>query len=316
MSNQAQPASANSRVEVVMDSNSGLEKFKLRGPKGSSAEIFLYGGQVTSWKNEHGQELLFMSSKAAFKPPNPIRGGIAICFPQFSNMGSLDKHGFARNRMWSIDPNPSLPPSKDNTVIDLLLKPTNEDMKIWPHSFELRLRVTLEAGKLQLTPRVRNTDSKPFTFTLAVHTYLSVSDISDVRVEGLETLDYFDNLHDQKRFTEQGDSLTFDSEVDRVYLSTPASLALIDHEKKRTFVIRKTGFPDAVVWNPWDKKSKAMVDFGDDEYMRMVSIEAAAVEKPITLKPGEEWTGCQELEVVSSSYFSGQMDPVNLKGKS
>jgi glucose-6-phosphate 1-epimerase len=51
----------------------------------------------------------------------------------------------------------------------------------------------------------------------------------------------------------------------------------------------------------------------DDEYMR---IEAAAVEKPITLKPGEEWTGYQELEVVSSSYFSGQMDPVNLKGKS
>lgn len=256
MSNQAH--SANSRVEVVMDITSGLEKFKLRGPKGSSAEIFLYGGQVTSWKNEHGEELLFMSSKAAFKPPNPIRGGIAICFPQFSNMGSLDKHGFARNRMWSIDPNPSLPPSKDNTVIDLLLKPTNEDMKIWPHSFELRLRVTLEAGKLQLTPRVRNTDSKPFTFTLAVHTYLSVSDISDVRVEGLETLDYLDNLCYQKRFTEQGDSLTFDSEVDRVYLSTPASLALIDHEKKRTFVIRKTGFPDAVVWNPWDKKSKAM----------------------------------------------------------
>jgi glucose-6-phosphate 1-epimerase len=52
---------------------------------------------------------------------------------QFSNMGSLDKHGFARNRVWSIDPNPSLPPSKDNTVVNLLLKPTSEDMKIWPH---------------------------------------------------------------------------------------------------------------------------------------------------------------------------------------
>jgi len=32
-------------------------------------------------------------------------------------------------------------------------------------------------------------------------------------VEGLETLDYLDNLHNQKRFTEQGDALTFESEV-------------------------------------------------------------------------------------------------------
>lgn len=34
-----------------------------------------------------------------------------------------------------------------------------------------------------------------------------------MRVEGLETLDYLDNLHNQKRFTEQGDALTFESEV-------------------------------------------------------------------------------------------------------
>ncbi|GLJ39729.1 hypothetical protein SUGI_0812110 [Cryptomeria japonica] len=295
---------------------SGFEKIKLFGPKRSSAEVLLYGGQVTSWKSENGEELLFMSSKAVFKPPKPVRGGIAICFPQFGNLGSLETHGFARSRMWVIDPDPQPPPTNEMTAVDLLLKPTNEDMKIWPHNFELRLRVTLGAGKLQLTSRVRNTDNKPFTFTLALHTHLSVSDISDVRVEGLETLDYFDNLQDRQRFTDQGDSITFDCEVDRIYLSTPQSLAVIDHEKKTTFVLRKTGFPDAAVWNPWIKKSKALVDFGDDEYLRMVCIEAAAVEKPIALKPGEEWTGRQELEVVSSNYFSGQMDPVNLKGKS
>lgn len=36
---------------------------------------------------------------------------------------------------------------------------------------------------------------------------------SEVRVEGLETLDYLDNLHNRERFTEQGDALTFESEV-------------------------------------------------------------------------------------------------------
>jgi len=68
----------------------------------------------------------------------------------------------------------------------------------------------------------------------------------------------------------------------------------------------------AVVWNPWDKKAKAMSDFGDDEYKHMLCVEAAAIEKPITLKPGEEWKGRLELSTVPSSYYSGQLDPVRV----
>ncbi|OIT19260.1 hypothetical protein A4A49_41858 [Nicotiana attenuata] len=131
-------------------------------------------------------------------------------------------------------------------------------------------------------------------------------DADEVRVEGLETLDYLEN---KERFTEQGDAITFESEVDKIYLSTPTKIAILDHEKKRTFVLRKDGLPDAVVWNPWDKKAKAMADFGDEEYKHMLCVEAAAVEKPITLKPGEEWRGRQELSAVPSSYCSGQLDP-------
>jgi len=33
-------------------------------------------------------------------------------------------------------------------------------------------------------------------------------------------------------------------QVDRVYLSSPNVIAVLDHEKKRTFVIRKEGLPD------------------------------------------------------------------------
>lgn len=36
---------------------------------------------------------------------------------------------------------------------------------------------------------------------------------SEVRVEGLETRDYLDNLKNRERFTEQGDAITFESEV-------------------------------------------------------------------------------------------------------
>ncbi|RYR62714.1 hypothetical protein Ahy_A04g020443 isoform D [Arachis hypogaea] len=69
------------------------------------------------------------------------------------------------------------------------------------------------------------------------------------------------------------------------------------------------GIPKDLVWNPWDKKAKAMADFGDDEYKHMLCVEAAAVEKAVTLKPGEEWKGRLELSAVPSSYCSGQLDP-------
>ena len=41
----------------------------------------------------------------------------------------------------------------------------------------------------------------------------AVSICSEVRIEGLETLDYFDNLMHRERFTEQADAITFDGEA-------------------------------------------------------------------------------------------------------
>lgn len=199
--------------------------------------------------------------------------------------------------------------SNNKASVDLLLKPSEDDLKCWPHCFELRLRVSLSMdGDLSLISRVRNVNGKPFSFAFAYHTHLSVSDISEVRIEGLETLDYLDNLSQRERFTEQGDAITFESEVDRVYVGCPGVIAVLDHEKKRTFIVRKEGLPDIVVWNPWEKKSKMMTDFGDDEYKQMLCVDAAAVERAITLKPGEEWTGKLELSAVASTNCSDHLD--------
>lgn len=37
--------------------------------------------------------------------------------------------------------------------------------------------------------------------------------------------------------------------MDKIYLSTPTKIAILDHEKKRTFVLRKDGLPDAGNFN-------------------------------------------------------------------
>jgi len=59
-----------------------------------------------------------------------------------------------------------------------------------------------------------------------------------------------------------------------------------------------------VVWNPWEKKSKAIADLGDEEYKQMLCVNGAVVEHPIMLKAGEEWTGRLGLTVVPSSFSS------------
>ncbi|XP_009625040.1 putative glucose-6-phosphate 1-epimerase [Nicotiana tomentosiformis] len=290
-------------VEVTKDP-SGMNQVTLRNPKGASVQVSLLGGQVTSWRNDRGEELLFTSSKGIVKSSKAVRGGISVFFPQYG----VEQHGSARNKNWTIeDDAPSLNSfdTQGKSFVDLLLKPSEDDLKFWPHAFEFRLRVSLASdGSLSLISRIRNINGKPFSFSFAYQTYFSVSDISEVRLEGLETLDYRDNLCKKELFTEQGDAITFEAEIDRVYHSSPNCIAVLDHERKRTYLIRKEGLPDIVLWNPWEKKSRAMVDLGDAEYRKMLCVDGAAIEKPITLKPGKEWTGCVELVVVPSTLCS------------
>ncbi|XP_047939089.1 putative glucose-6-phosphate 1-epimerase [Salvia hispanica] len=213
-SNSAEKLGANAMQANVIRDGDGSSRVILSEPTGCTAEVLLHGGQIVSWKNERREELLFMTNKALWKASKVIRGGISICFPQSTNFGSLEQVGIGRNRLWSVDSSPSpLPPANNRSTVDLLLKSTDEDLKTWPHRFELRLRISVTAGKLTVIPRVRNVDSKPFSFTFALCSYLSLSDISEVRVEGLETLDYFDNLLQRERYTEQADAITFEGEI-------------------------------------------------------------------------------------------------------
>jgi len=50
-----------------------------------------------------------------------------------------------------------------------------------------------------------------------------------------------------------------------------------------------------------------MVDLGNDEYKYMLCVDGAAIERPITLKPGNEWTARVELMVVPSTLSSDDL---------
>ncbi|KAL5570991.1 hypothetical protein UlMin_020588 [Ulmus minor] len=209
-------------------------------------------GGVAKPLNLYGFFFLGFLLPAIYMPPKAIRGGIPICFPLSFWWKIYMIHGFTRNRLWSVDsdPPPFLTQTYNKAFVDLILKPSEEDMKIWPHSYEFRLRVALgPGGDLMLTSRIRNTntDGKP-----AIHIHICLPyvlfcfryQVIDIYRRIRETLDYLDNFKNMERCTEQGDALTLELEVDKIYLGTPTKIAILDHEKKRTFVICKDGLPD------------------------------------------------------------------------
>lgn len=70
-------------------------------------------------------------------------GGIPICFPQFSDLGPLGQHGFARNSEWSVESTLGA----DVTELVLVLTSSEETLAIFRHPFELRFTVHLsDAG--------------------------------------------------------------------------------------------------------------------------------------------------------------------------
>ncbi len=82
--------------------------------------------------------------------------------------------------------------------------------------------------------------------------------------------------------------VTIAAETDRVYTKTRTTVIVDDPALKRRLNIAKEGSDATVIWNPWIAKAKAMPDFGDEEFTRMLCVETANVgDELVTLPPGE-----------------------------
>lgn len=260
--------------------------FVITASDGSSARIHLHGGHLVSWLTPDGREQLYLSEYAEYREGVAIRGGVPIVFPQFAERGPLPKHGFARIAHWQRRPGTQ----NDCASLQLATGPA-----YWPHAFTLELRIALAGRTLQLELEVTNTDSQPFAFTAALHTYLRVTGLSSVRLHGLDGLTYLDSTRAGEAIREASAAVVFDGEVDRIYLGTQG-VELHEPDCRRR--VRQWGFPDLVVWNPGPEKSAALADLPPGGYLEMICLEAAAAVCPITLLPGTSWRGGQRIEVL------------------
>ncbi|MDB5970996.1 MAG: D-hexose-6-phosphate mutarotase [Hydrocarboniphaga sp.] len=258
----------------------------LQSTDGASAEIHAQGAHLSSWRSASGVEQLFLSTRSAFAPGVAIRGGIPVIFPQFAGEGPLPKHGFARSRLWTL-----LEQQADRARWSL--ESSAASLAIWPQAFRCELAIEIGGSQLQVELSVLNTGETPMQFTAALHTYLRVAAIDEVRVLGLQGLRYRDSAQGSAEFVELGEQLAIVGEVDRIYFDAPPQLELIQPSSR--LLIGQRGFTDTVVWNPGAEKGAALADLEVDGYRRMLCIEAATVGRPVHLAPGERWAGSQTL---------------------
>ncbi len=277
---------------MVAKGRGGIPAVALSHKSGAEAEISLLGAHVTSWCTPDGEERFFLSRYSEFKEGMPIRGGVPVIFPQFGMEGPYPKHGFARTCLWRLE--------RTNLAADgvvtaaFTLVDSSITRAVWPFSFRLDLEVCL-AETLTMTLNCRNSDTTSFLFTMALHTYFSVADIAKASVEGLNGLLFRDRIAGNTKSTETREAVTFDGEVDRIYVRAPAEVVLRDGEANRTLRIRQQNMPDVVVWNPWLETARELPDFATEEYKEMVCVENCVIERPVELRPGDNWTGTTEF---------------------
>lgn len=273
----------------------------LRNAAGDAAAVSLYGGQVLSWRTAAGGELLYCSPQAVAERGRAIRGGVPICFPQFANCAAvahLAKHGFARTSVWRLvgEPLPLAPsgPLPDTAMVCLALQDSALTRAVWPYEFALELQMMLGAGWLHLQLQVVNTGASAFAFTTALHTYLATADVWQAELRGLEGVAYADALQHNAILAQADAPLGFAGELDRIYLDTPRALQLWQSGRPQ-LRMEQQGFADTVVWNPGPAKAAALGDMPPADWTRMLCVEAAQVQTPVRLQPGERWQGAQRL---------------------
>ena len=271
----------------------GIEAFRLNGPRGSSAIISKLGGQVLSWLTPDGREHLYLSDKAKFDGSVAIRGGIPVCFPQFSGLGDLPKHGLVRTRPWLVNTERC---TDDFALITLEISDDEATRALWPHPFLAEITLMLEADRIDVELCVTNTGGLPFSFTGALHTYLRLVQVEDAALEGLRGHAYRDAAKGDQMVFDSGTELVVDGLVDRVYHDVTRPQLL--NAANLSLGIQAQGFPDVVVWNPWVEGCAGMADMPADGWRHMLCVEAAIAQRPVTLPAGEEWYGRQTLVAI------------------
>lgn len=269
----------------------GLDTVVLRHTCGSSAEIYLFGATLCSYKTPDGKERIFVSPGAIFDGKKAIRGGVPVVFPQFGQPDeAMAQHGFARNSLWAVK---TVEDSAEKTRAIFTLSDSDATREKWPNPFALEFEVTLTEGSLQMALRITNTGDASFSFHTLLHTYFAIPDIAETYVQGLNGLSYVDKVAGGETKKENEPKIVFPSFTDRVYIGNEAEAKHVTIAQKgggTLFVVKNEARIegevkpcDVVVWNPYEEASPG--DLPPPAFKNFVCVEPGLVSKMSELPP-------------------------------
>lgn len=272
----------------------GLPAITLKLTQGDSVLVCLQGAQLLSWISK-GQERLFLSPKAAHDGKAAIRGGIPVCFPQFNQRGPLVKHGFARVSRWQADA--AQPWGEDGVQIRLRLMDSEDSRAVWPHAFEAQLTVQLKPDTLRVELAVHNRGAQALAFTAALHSYLRVPQVEQASLHGLQDLTYWDAAAAEAdtHIMQQG-AVRFGAETDRVYPRAESALQLQAAGQPWLQIAQDAAWSETVVWNPGPALCATLKGMDADSWQQMLCVEAATIDAPVIVPPGQQWQAAQTLK--------------------
>jgi glucose-6-phosphate 1-epimerase len=238
----------------------------------SKAAISLYGGHVLSFVPQGFDDVLWVSPTSK-RPPDPIRGGIPVCWPYFAKQGQppdAPQHGLVRTLQWRVTH------AQQNTDGEIVLAMSPPEVAEVP----MNLMLTMRIGRaLEQALTTVNLSQETVRFTQALHTYFRVADAERVHVTGLDGLTYSDKFDDFNEHVQRGDWNLQDARdpgrSDRIYANTGSRFELVDPTAQRKITLTTTGSKTLVVWNPGSEWIKTFADLPPDGWKQYVCLEAA-----------------------------------------
>lgn len=251
----------------------------------ASARISLFGGHVLSYiPKSDEKERLWVSPHAYLNGERPIRGGIPVCWPWFSDdhgreKGALPAHGFLRTQVWKLVNSED---TDNGTSIKLAPSFTRAE------GFENDCKVTMliNVGEtMEVSLITENSGVVPFEFNCALHSYFHVDHIQKTQLNGIEG-DYKDKLDDWA-VKPTPTPYTITGETDRIHLA-PIEVAEIEVDGSPFTDVLSQGNDSLVVWNPW-QGAASISDMDAFGYKHMLCVETSLT-RGKTLAPGESHT--------------------------
>ena len=280
---------------TIMDFSSdknGHAMIELQSSDGGRVTVYAQGAHITSWRNAHGEERLYMSPNAIFEAGKPLRGGVPLIWPQFNDMGKEVIHGVARRRVWGINK------AEDGCGV-FSLQITEQDKEISGFTVLLAFEVRFSSSELKMTLTVTNQGTAPTPqFRHAFHTYFAVPSVR-TDISGLDSSRFANNLKNRQVF-DSSPRNKITEETDLIFFNVDQPVTLQWNNKSCGLVIAGENLPDVVLWNPHAERCKKISDLPPDGYLNYICVEHAVIEKPIVLEPRASWNGSQIVKHFNS----------------